>query len=464
MIERKRARKSATHCKYWLFFWTILAALAAGGAGSSAWASLPGLAPRTQIPAVSERELQLDLGASSSYFAGEVIPTSRLELDLGWQSPDGMHEARLRTFIETGEGAHRSIDIDPVVFRAPIFGTGHLWVGRTHPGQEGLKQGDFSSTGAIGHNWVQNQSTALTPRVAGWIGMGLHHSFGDTGLSVTGAYSPVFLPNFGPSLSFSETEETEGSRFARLPPSYIRLNDNAVVPLRYRIETGDLKDIVFQHQAFVSGAYTYSKNDRPLARLSLMAWTAPDPAPSVDAAGKLMVTQQDVRVLVTAHPSFLRRKYFGGRLQLFALPGSPELESALDPGRGQWTWSLGFKPFSTDRHMLRVGLLNEIKSFEAEASAPSATASMPRTPDYADGLLWAEYSRKLGAKLSSRVRLEHHLADGNRGNWFQSAFEYTANRRLTLFAEASILTGEDQSYFGTWRSLDSVGVGARYVW
>ena len=41
---------------------------------------------------------------------------------------------------------------------------------------------------------------------------------------------------------------------------------------------------------------------------------------------------------------------------------------------------------------------------------------------------------------------------------------FVTDDRIQLFAEASFINGEDYSYFGTWRNLDSVSLGASYRW
>jgi hypothetical protein len=89
---------------------------------------------------------------------------------------------------------------------------------------------------------------------------------------------------------------------------------------------------------------------------------------------------------------------------------------------------------------------------------------MPESPNYSDHLAWTELRSLLSRRLSGNLRYEQHLTPGKRGAWVRPGIEYFAGSRFRLFAQANLLAGQDYSYFGTWRSLDSVAMGARLAW
>lgn len=425
-------------------------------AAQSAHASVSQL----QVAGVSDLKqdlstLSLDFSYAGLRYATEQDPISRLTLSAGWRAPDGVAEIQLHSFFETGAKADRSFDIDQTVIRPRLLRGGHLWLGRVHPLRESEQGMGLRHTSAIGSHWVQNQSNALSPRVAGWIGIGIHQPMGDTGFNYTLAYSPVFIPTFGPARNFSEDEETTGARFARLPPSIVEIQTDTTLPLRYRIETGNLRDLVLQNQVF--GAVTHSTG---VTSASLFAWSAPDPDPQTEVSGVLNVNEgeQEVKVLVVARPRFPRQNFYGGRLRLSVPNFEPELEMVREARSGLITLSAAVR-------FLNVFSMGGLHTLAGEGAAGSVgPESIPSSPNYAHRLLWGEVSGRITARLSGRLRYERHLSRATRGEWLSPSLELRAAERLRLFATANILTGVDRSWFGEWRANDSVGMGARIVW
>lgn len=395
--------------------------------------------------------------ASALQYARETAQSPRLDLDVRWKPQDALSEVRLIGFAEGGRGSDWNLDLDPVVYRRALSegAESHVWIGRTHPMNEtDVAPGNFavfpSRVTALGANWVQNGAYALDPRVSGWLSIGAHHRFADTGFHVTAAYSPVFLPNFGPSTRLSRDAPASGSRFARLPPSYARLGE-AIVPLRYEVQVGDLMDIVLQNQYFVGA-------EQKLAgfQYALMAWSAPSPAPSVSTVPTLRTLEDDLDVLIAAKPEFRRENFVGARFGFFEAPAKPELEAVWETGSGRLTVSTGLA-FDLGRHILSVGGLHTF-------NRPAPTAGQPISPNYSDHLAWAELQSYFSSRFSGHLRFEQHLTPGRQGRWVRPEIEYLPGRRLRFYASLSVLTGEDYSYFGTWRSLDAVTVGARIIW
>jgi len=406
--------------------------------------------------------VQSSTAVQGEQFANEQSPGSRIDLNLSVISttPDSQklpdRELHFFSFYETGLGGDHSLDLDRTVLRFSIEDWGHLWIGRTHPLIEATQGESPSYVDAIGANWAQNQSDALSPRVAGWLGAGGHLEDNNHAFSLTTAFSPIFLPSFGPRLQLSETDAAKGSRFSRLPPQYVEQGD-ATLPLRYHLTVGDIKSIVLQPQAFVSAGYANSD-----MRIDLMDWTAPDPAADVDTDFALVThtsgtTANDSEdVMVDAHPKFRRQHFTGLRYEGNKIPGRPLATGAYEWFRKEFTASLQATPIDE----LSLGFLNR---WVPNAASPASSATV--SPSYADGLLWAELSAHFyHERITPSFRIEDHVASDNRGRLFRPKVVYMASSNLSLFAVAQVMRGQDRSYFGEWRSLGSAAMGVNWQW
>lgn len=374
---------------------------------------------------------------SASQYAQENMPTSRAEIDATLK--DGGVEARLRSFVESGESGDRSIDLDPVVLRLK---QGAFWVGRAHPAAEALGIATPLPTSAIGTNWAQNQSDALRARVSGWIGLGGKLALLVPGLSVSASYSPIFLPNFGPSLVLSESESMKGARFVRLPPSYVLLSPEAPIPLRYRVQIGDLSEILFQNQFFTSLSY-----EVPALSAALLAWSAPSPDPRPETSAVLRIREKTLDALITAKPHFPRQRILGSRLGFKSLAWTPELQATFETESRDFTVSLAAAP----ARFFEFGVLHRMRSREEEF-------------DYARGLTWLEGRYPISSRMETSLRLEQHLGAGREDRWLLPTLRFQPEPDLSFFVRASILTGTEASYFGTWRAQDSVAMGGVWTW
>lgn len=407
------------------------------------------------------------ISVAGQQFALESTPGSRVDLFAKISSEKSLyggkvarHELNFFSFFESGNAGDRSFDFDSTVSRwsvSPGESQGHVWIGRVHPLTEGFEANAFNAvraTSAIGANWVQNQSNALAPRVSGWLGLGGHMKLGQTGLFVTAAYSPVFLPNFGPRLELSETDPAEGSRFASLPPATISLTQGGPrFPLRYRVETGDLLKIVLQPQALLAAGY---ENDS--YRLTLMAWSAPSPTPDVSTVGKVKVDSSDANVLVTATPSFARQNFLGAQWLGRGILFKPAFDLVYERS-GRLAASVRVSPL----RFLEAGYVTTLSEEKIAESSSEPSVSTPAP--YSKDLLWAEAAASaFGGKLAPSLRLEQHLTKKLQGRWLKPQIGFKPDANWMLFANASVLTGPDQSYFGNWKSLDSVSMGASYQW
>lgn len=410
------------------------------------------------------------IGVEGRQYAVETQPSSRVDLDFGARSDEGVslngpsglpyRTLHVFSFIEPGKNGDYSFDIDDSAFRFQVTEAGHAWFGRVHPLAEAWPSARPKNTDAIGALWVQNQSDALSPRVSGWIGGGLEMRNTETGWGGVVSYSPIFLPTFGPRLSLSGDDAASGSRFSRLPPAYVNVN-GAIFPMRYNVDLSgdDTRQIVLQNQFFAA----VGKETRDYS-VQLMAWSAPQPDPSVDVTGAIQVTQtNDVNVLAQAKPSFPRKNVVAARAGLPSALLTPVFETAYDLTENRMTVStelgtaMALKPFT-----IRGGALHTLGDPTSSVSSDSGSVF---TPTYARYLFWTQADVSLMRELLvPSLRIEQHLVPGGHGQWIRPGVNYQATREIGVFATANIINGEDLSYFGTWRSLDSVAVGGNIRW
>lgn len=407
---------------------------------SSVWAAVP----------------QSEISFGVQQFAVEESSQSRLDLNLAWQTDGTLENAlpkaqfRWFSFYETGEFGDKSLDVDRTLVRFAVPKKSYFWLGRAHPHEErfGLASNaeEVNYQSALGSLWVQNQANALQPRVSGWLGAGWSGQV--LGMSMTAVLAPVFLPTFGPRLNLSESATAHGARFAHLPPQHIVLGD-AFLPVRYRVNTGDLSEIILQSQTYLSlGRQT------EWGSFSIFGWSAPDPNPQLDTSGMVKVSDASVNVLVEAIPKFPRRNHVG--FEWFNSKAS--FQSILDPDRRQMTLSWSVRPWSP----LRVGFLHD---FSLNENAVSSTTPGVSSPVYARYLAWARIEGSFFKNhFHPSLRVEQHLGEGEQGYWVMPQILYTPEENLSVFAKMNILAGSNSSYFGQWRALDSVNAGVQYVW
>jgi hypothetical protein len=347
--------------------------------------------------------------------------------------------------MESGNLGDRSLDIDRLAFRVEWFPGIYSWFGRSQPFFEtGVFQPSYRS--AIGSQWSQNQSNPLQPKLSGWVGGGLEFKKSDWSFAI--AYSPFFLPNFGPRVEFSETEDTRGSRYARLPPQYVRLNNN-LFPIRFKIDTGDIKDIIFQQQAYVGLTKVGS-----WGAVGLHAWTSPDTEPKVDTRDSLRVNedQGSVVAFVQVKPRFPRREYLAATLRLNVPYLNPETEILRKSGNRQII-SQTISPLS----FLTIGWLDTLRGL----SAPVGDGT--DSPTYAQKLAWTDIHYRMGNFIPS-MNFERHFTNGKEDLWSGIRLSYLPSQNWEIYGLVNLLVGKDESYFGAWRSLDSAGLGLRMLW
>jgi|GEM_PF-3420128 len=439
-------------------------------------AEIPHLSPSTLAPTTTTR-------VSAVQFASEQIPIGRVDLQVHLRStytlnnfenphssPLPSRELHFYSFFETDRNGDRSFDLDSTLNRIALSSGSHLWIGRTHPLSESDSKNAILPTSAIGTRWVQNQSNPLESRVSGWLGIGAHFKILNrnvaertTGLFITACFSPIFLPNFGPSIEFSETNPATGPRFARTPPSEIIINRESF-PLHYRILRDDIGSIILQPQYFLEIGHQLQWQ-----KISLMTWSAPIPSPKIHASGVLKVKQNGVSVLATVIPSFPRETFYGLRWEI--LTTSP-LFKALNMAQIEAVYgrTLGYSnqiTFSASvglRNFLTTGYLTTFRT-HSSISLDLINSPSIKNSDYAENLFWIEISHAfLKEKLSTRLRVEQHLQSPEKDRWIHTNIDYLLERGMSIFFNTNLITGTNESYLSNWKTYDSVVIGGRYTW
>ncbi len=418
--------------------------------------------------AISDVSGGSSIGVASQQFALESSNSIRFDLAGEWKSSSVVdaasgipaRELHIYSFFEGGDLGDKSIDIDRTALRFSLSKpepVQYVWVGRSHPASEGAAAFLWpTSVSAVGANWVQNQSDVFEPRTSGWIGLGW---FGKApvgnSLSIIASVSmsPVFLPSFGPRLDLHDSNIASGSRYARLPPTYLNWSSELTIPIHYHVNTGDLKKIVFQNQYFGSLGCQVGQNT-----LRFMSWSAPSPVPQISIDKSVLAIdvekQSDpLSIAVFATPRFPRENFVAMQMGLGEIWPSPVVEAAHESSSGRLALSAKAEIFK----FLSVGALH---TFFREQPAP---------PVYANKLVWLDlgYSNvrsSIRPSIRPSIRVERHLASQVEGALIRPSLEYSVDQKMLVFASSNLIVGTDKSYFGAWREFDSFSVGARYVW
>jgi hypothetical protein len=125
----------------------------------------------------------------------------------------------------------------------------------------------------------------------------------------------------------------------------------------------------------------------------------------------------------------------------------PRFQVLASPDRtDRWSFSLEVQPF----RVLSLGALHEKRP---DPGGPAVD------PTFGEALVWAQLAETEG-RFRPSLRWLAHLND--RDQFAEAAFGFAFNRHSIIQASARFLVGPDFSYFGNWRSLDSVGI--RWEW
>lgn len=360
---------------------------------------------------------------------------------------------RINTYYESGTQGTWSVDPDPLRYDIHLGDSdkNFVWIGREHP-LNLTRSSPVEATDALGTVWAQNQLNALNPRVSGWIGAGLHQELGDDWTLLL-TYSPIFLPTFGPSLGFSDSGDLHPARFSRLPPANVN-SSGVLLPIRYQLEIGQITDLVLRSQFFTGIAH----NDES-TYMDAYFYSAPRPNPVAEYNyGVIPTIVPNVKVQVK--PTFPREYWTGMRTQFKDLPFMPAVE--LVQGLHQWTEH--FVSFTGYFKSPQINPNVVARTTRANFGLLSHFQKTFADPQFSDVLAFLKLPLDLTNELSFRNIIQTTLLPGKRSLYWMSELEYAFTKTFSAMTTLRVLSGEDYSYFGDWRSEDSISIGMRYTW
>jgi len=214
-----------------------------------------------------------------------------------------------------------------------------------------------------------------------------------------------------------------------------------------------LWDILLQDQYFSSIRHRKNGLD-----LSLFFFSAPSPVPEIDTSGILKVTDSDIMALATVKPRFERENHLGFKSNFYQLYSKPDCEFFYETRSKNFTLSIMNEPLS----FLKLGFLNKWKNKKLDPATSSITVA-----SYAEMLVWFELLWKKDKKEHSfepSLRVEHHLAAQKKGSLISPKLQYWINNNFLIYSQVHILMGHALSYYGNWRSLDSINMGLKFLW
>ncbi len=400
----------------------------------------------------SRASFRNDLGTYIFQYASEKAPTLYLSNKSIFETQSFL--AKTELYFESGPRGSWTLDPDPVRYHAfwDEEKRTKVWVGRDHP-LHLLEDHWIEPTSALGNIWVQNQLDALNPRVNGWIGGGLVHAF-DVHWKMVFAYSPLFLPTFGPSLGFSERGDLNPARFARLPPESV-VTGGVTLPIRYQLRLNQLSELLLRHQVFLGTSFSNES-----VTVDTFAFTAPRPNAAALTDATLAVGQNSVNANVSISPQFPREYWGGIRVQkkdLLFKPAFEFVQNLEDYPNHQVSLTGYFKGPSIPSGVSNLsprasfGILTHFqKKFEA--------------PQFSDFLLFLRVPVELTTKLVSRTLVQTTLLPSRRSLYWMNELEYLIKTDFSILAALRVLAGEDASYFGAWRNQSSLSIGVKKIW
>ncbi len=362
---------------------------------------------------------------------------------------DATSRLKLRWEAEAIGRKDSSLDID----RAWIRLTPNITLGRIHPWELVGNPEASRPWGMAAQSQPQNRGIALgtldrsqpfpEPVLMGWIGAHLHSHARAQETDRTRwavSFSPLFVPSMGSEVTLSTEESVSTSRFGRRPPATLRVN-NALLPLRYRIDTSRLlEDILLQPQMAV-------QLSTPLLS---QAWQnhigvtrAPQPDARPQADGFVQVGLEDVYAVAVVTPSFPQRWRGFWRGDLAVSPSWTLFHSVA------WT--------SSSPGEIEVGA----RSGAWEASWLGRLAqSTGDDPIYAENLGQISGSIALSESLTWLGGIKYHFQQ--QGTWLRTQLLWKARRNFAVHVGGEAFGGGVNAYFGEWRTNDRVWIGVQW--
>ncbi len=385
-------------------------------------------------------------------YASENQPTFYLNSKSIFQTEKFL--TRINVYYESGAQGTWSIDPDPLRYDLHLddAGKSFFWIGREHP-LNLTRSSPVEATDALGTVWAQNQLNALNPTVSGWIGAGLKQNLGSN-WSLLLTYSPIFLPTFGPSLGFSDSGDLHPARFSRLPPATVNTG-GATLPIRYQLEIGQITDLVLRPQYFAGIAH-----DEETVYMDAYFYSAPRPNAVPITTATLSVTPSVVNAKVQIDPQFPREYWTGMRTQFKDVLFQPALE--LVQGLHQWTEHYASLSGYFDSPQINPNVV--ARTTRISFGILTHFQKQFEDPKFSDMMVFLKLPLDLTNELSFRNILQSTLLTGKRSFYWMSEFEYAFTKTFSAMSSLRVLSGENYSYFGDWRSEDTISLGLRYTW
>ena len=401
---------------------------------------------------LSLASFQEDLQTQIFQYASQNQPTFYLNSKSIFQTERFL--TRINAYYESGTQGTWSVDPDPLRYDLKLSDTGKnfIWIGRENP-LNLTRPSPVEATDAVGTVWAQNQLNALNPRVSGWIGAGLHQELGSNWTLLL-TYSPIFLPTFGPSLGFSDSGDLHPARFSRLPPVSVSTG-GALLPIRYQLELGQITDLVLRPQFFTGIAHQEES-----VYMDAYFYTAPRPNALPLTTATLSVTPEVVNAKVQIDPQFPREYWTGMRTQFKSLPFQPAME--LVQGLHQWTYHYASFTGYFDSPQMNPNVVS--RTTRASFGILSHFQKQLEDPQFSDLLVFLKLPVDLTNELTLRNLIQATLLDAKQSFYWMSEFEYAFSKTFSALTALRILSGENYSYFGDWRSEDSFSIGMRWIW
>ena len=353
-------------------------------------------------------------------------------------------------YYESGSRGTWMIDPDPV--RLNVFlddeHKDFFWFGREQP-LNLTRSEPVDPLSALGTVWSQDQMNALNPKTSGWIGAGLKADLSKD-WTLLMAFSPIFLPNFSPSLGFSDYGNLNPARFARLPPATVNTG-GVSLPIYYKLNVGDLSNIQY---------FTGISHDDTTVNMDAYFYSAPRPSAVPTTSAALAVTPTVVNAQVEIQPNFPREYWSGMRTQFKEIFFKPAVEFVQN-----WNdISLHYISLTGYLDLPKVNPYVVKNTTRLSFGLLTHLQKQFIDPQFSDLMLFAKLPIDLTNELCFRNILEATVLTGKQSYYWLGELEYTFTKSFSALAGLRLLNGSDGSYFGDWRTESSISAGIRYLW
>lgn len=343
--------------------------------------------------------------------------------------------------FESLERRDLSLDLDRFWYQFSLDGkkdTQRLYIGRIHPYNISQNPAAENPFGLLAKNQARTMGLLLgygydglslepKPLLMGWLGL---HYWGESDNFGWGfSASPFFLPDSGPEIFLSPNSPVSVGRFARRPSETVVINGQTL-PIRYELDRSKLfSEVIFQPQWMGTAKIKWNSKNT----LWLNVSRSPTPETSFNANSIIRVDANRADVLAIVRPQYLE-KWEASLTNAYQFAEIFHLITNVYANSFQnWGWELGIHS-----KIFNIGLMNEYSPQKVVGA-------------YGEWLLSAGLHFKLGV-FELYSGLMTHLTQSDL--WARAAIQYPIEKNMTLNFGTDIFTGNEQSYFGEWRTND----------